>query len=192
MSHPRIRCAGFTLIELMVTVALAAILAFVAVPNLSAFKRNGELTSATNSLVAAISTARSEALKRGTNTLVLPLSGTSFVNGWIVFVDMNLNNVFDSNTDILVKQQEPLPTYFVVTQSLTSTTPTGQPYIRYDASGYSKEIGGGFLASTYSIARNDVSGDELLRQTRRIIIGPTGRVRTCNPKTDRDCAVTSR
>lgn len=187
MNCPRIQYAGFTLVELMVTVALAAILAFVAVPNLSLFKRNAELTSATNALVAAISTARSEALKRNYNAVVLPADGTRWESGWIVFVDTNLNNRFDAASETLLTTQGALPEYFSVSKLPVLTT----PIILFDASGFSKNTSGGFGAANFTIARRDLTGDELLNQTRRIIVASTGRIRSCNPKRDRDCDSTS-
>lgn len=176
--------SGFTLIELMVTVALAAILAYVAIPNLSAFVRNAELTSATNALVAAMGTARSEALKLNYNALVVPASGNRWENGWIVFVDKNFNNTFDPATESVISSQAALPAYFAVNALPSSTT----PYVLFNASGYAKNSTGGFGASNFTIARNDLptGSKELLEQTRRAIIASTGRVRTCKPTTTTD------
>ena len=78
------RCRGFTLIELMVTLAIAAVLLLVAIPSMTAFKRNAELTSATNTLLASINAARGEAMKRGTNAMVVPANGSDWNTGWIV------------------------------------------------------------------------------------------------------------
>lgn len=176
---PKYSASGFTLIELMVTVALAAILAYVAIPNLSAFVRNAELTSATNALVAAMGTARSEALKLNYNAVVAPASGNRWENGWIVFVDKNFNNAFDPATESIISRQAALPAYFTVTSLPASTT----PYVLFNASGYAKNSTGGFGASDFVIERNDLpaGSKELFEQTRRTNIASTGRIRTCKP-----------
>lgn len=59
--------AGFTMIELMITVALASILLAVAVPSFNQMIVSGRLTAQTNEMVAALSLARSEAIKRNAN-----------------------------------------------------------------------------------------------------------------------------
>jgi len=61
---------GFTLIELMVTVAVAAILLMVAVPSFKNMMLSNRLTAAANEMVGSINTARMEAIKRNTTTLV--------------------------------------------------------------------------------------------------------------------------
>lgn len=60
---------GFTLIELMVTVAVAAVLLMVAVPSFNDVILNSKLTGNANTLLSSIQFARSEAIKR--NTVVL-------------------------------------------------------------------------------------------------------------------------
>ena len=66
------RSAGFTLIELVVTIAIAAVLAALAVPSFIQYQRNSELTSLTNSLLAAVNAAKGEAMKTGRNAFVIP------------------------------------------------------------------------------------------------------------------------
>jgi len=175
---------GFTLIELLVTVTLVAIALALGVPSFTTFQRNAELTSATNSLLAAINAARGEAMKRGMNAMVVPIDGANWSSGWVVFVDKNRSQVYEIGTDVTILTSDPPPAYL----SVSGNGPTGDatPYILYDASGYSKKKNGSFGAATFEIARNDVTGTGLLTQTRRIKIASTGRIRVCTPKTTTD------
>ena len=183
MKHYFARELGFTLIELMVTLAMVAILMTVAVPSLTTFQRNSELTSFSNSLLSGINAARGEAMKRGRNAMVVPKDG-DWNKGWTVFVDVNRNGVYDETTDITVLKREAAPSYLTVTN--TALTPADSLYIMYDASGYSRLTGGAFGAWTVQVARNDVTGATLLAQTRRIKIASTGRARVCTPATATD------
>lgn len=97
--------SGFTLIELMVTVTIAAILATVAMPSLRAFIARGQIASATNELSATLQFARSQAVARNrcvticrsadtanlmATTPTVPTcatSGTNWDSGWLVFED---------------------------------------------------------------------------------------------------------
>ena len=58
------RQAGFTLMELMLVITVAAVILGVGVPNFRQFMLNSRMTTAANDLLAAIHTARSEAIKR--------------------------------------------------------------------------------------------------------------------------------
>lgn len=57
---------GFTLIELMITIAVASILLAVAVPSFNQLIVTNRLTTQANEVVAALNFARSEAIKRNT------------------------------------------------------------------------------------------------------------------------------
>jgi type IV fimbrial biogenesis protein FimT len=174
---------GFTLVELMVTLALVAILMMVAVPAFTKYQRKAELTSFTNTLFSGISAARGEAMKRGKNALVVPTDG-DWNKGWTVFVDVNRNGAYDAATDVIVMTRQAAPGYLTITN--TAATAADGLYIMYDASGYSRLSGGGFGAWTFQVSRNDVTGLELLTQTRRIKIASTGRARVCTPTTTTD------
>lgn len=91
---------GFTLIELMVAVAVFAILMAFAAPNLSDFSERNRLASQTNILVAHLNLARSEAVKRN-RELKICISNPAhnactttgkWEDGWMIFIDANSDN----------------------------------------------------------------------------------------------------
>jgi type IV fimbrial biogenesis protein FimT len=103
---------GFTLIELMVTLSIAAILLLVAVPNFIAFVQNNRLATQANDLVTMLNYARSEAVKRNqTITVCSSTDGTSCAGtttwdgGLIVFVDNNGDGTVDGGEAVLQVRQ---------------------------------------------------------------------------------------
>jgi len=183
------KSAGFTLIELMITIAIAAILMMIVAPNLSAYRRNAELTSAANTFMASLNAARSEAMKRGRNAMVVPTNnGANWNDGWVVFVDIDRSQNYNESTDSVVASQAALPAGITITGVNSASGST--PYVMFDASGYSRLKAGGFGALTLSMARTEGTTAEQLDQTRRIIVASTGRVRMCKPlsATDANCA----
>ena len=108
---------GFTLIELMVTVAVSVILLAVAVPNYISFMRSNKLSTNVNSFVQALQFARLEARGRGATLCASKdqktCNSTDWSDGWIIFSDYDLNGVPDGNDEIL-RVGEPLPAGFVV------------------------------------------------------------------------------
>lgn len=64
--------AGFTLVELLVAVAIMAIIASIALPSFGNMLRRSRLTASANELVAALQTARMEAVRRNARITVCP------------------------------------------------------------------------------------------------------------------------
>jgi len=80
---PRNRAAGFTLLELMVTLAILAILAGLTAPLFTEFTRNQRIKAATSELTYALTLARGEALKRNADVVMEP-DDDGWEFGWTV------------------------------------------------------------------------------------------------------------
>ena len=101
------RDSGFTLIELMIAIALVAILLATAVPALDDFTNDARQTGAINDFISAIHIARNTAITTNSRvTMCASASGTncevtSWDSGWIVFGDLNSNGSLDAGENIV-------------------------------------------------------------------------------------------
>lgn len=86
------RISGFTLIELMVTVAVLAILVVIALPNYRAFVLNSRMTAQANNFLASLQLARSEAVKRNAPINMNAIGG-NWANGWQITAGVNVLRV---------------------------------------------------------------------------------------------------
>lgn len=189
MKRSIVRQRAFTLIELMVTIAIAAILMMIAAPSFTEFRRNSELTSLTNTLLAGINAARGAAMKENTFAMVVPKDGSDWNSGWVVFVDKNLSQSFDSTTDEVVLEHGAPSTFISISGTGSANGPS--PYILFNGSGYPRVKSGAFGATTFSLARNDVAAAKQPDQTRRLILAPAGRIRSCRPSADSSCTASA-
>lgn len=100
------RLAGFTLVELMISIAVLAILLAMAVPSLREVGLNSRGSGMINTLLADLSTARSEAVKTARPTYIVAIGG-DWANGWNIWTDTNLNGAQDGDEPTL-KSQDPI------------------------------------------------------------------------------------
>ena len=160
------KTAGFTLIELMVVVAIAAILLTTALPSFLNMVQNNLITDQTNELVLALNQTRTEAVKNGRTATVCISSnktactGTNWNNGWLVWVDKN-NDGTMASSEIVSVLPTPNPTISITaTGSITGLafTPVG-----------SKAISGD---SVFTLSTANCSGDA----KRAITVSNSGRI----------------
>lgn len=171
----RYGCAGFTLIELMVVVAIVAVLQTLAAPAFSGMVSSMRLSTAINSLFSSLLLARSEAIKRNSRAVVCK-SATGFAcattggweQGWIVFHDANNNATLDAGEALLSREQA-LPNLI----RLTGNSPLVS-YVSYTPMGMTNYTSGAFQAGTLTVCSQSATPVD----ARQIVISSAGRPRT--------------
>lgn len=111
--------SGFTLLELLVSVSVTAILFATAVPTFGEMLKNSQRAATINEFVAALAFARTHAITRGDAVTVCRLdqsgsagaacagSSGGWQSGWLVFVDEDRDGLLDADESIL-RQHGPL------------------------------------------------------------------------------------
>ena len=165
------RVRGFTLIELMVSIGILAILVAVAIPSFTSVMVNYRLTSIANTFVASAQLARSEAIKRNSRvTMCKSADGTTcamtggWEQGWILFQDVD-NNAVKGSTEVLIHAEIALPANFLTT--------AGDNYISFTASGGSELISGAFQATTVTLCSQSAP----VGPARQMVLNSVGRLR---------------
>lgn len=170
---------GFTLIELLTTLIIAGILLAIAVPGYQEFIRKNHTVTQTNNLVASLSLARSEAIKRGVQVTIRRKGITSqdWDSGWDIFTDIDglgtLTDDADANLcetgeDCLLRTYDSLPTGY--------TLRTGANYddwVAYLPSGFSTSSGG-LANDTFRICAYNADTSK----SRAVAVSASGRPRT--------------
>ncbi|MFA7096022.1 MAG: GspH/FimT family pseudopilin [Gammaproteobacteria bacterium] len=158
--------SGFTLIEMIITLTVAAIVLAMAVPGFSNLIRTNRVAAQTNELVSALNLARSEAVTRSMNVSVCTsdtgndCTNTNWEEGWIVFTDAGTAGTVDGADQVLKVFQA------VNSIAITGSGFANANYLQYRATGRADSSG------TFTICpdRSGVRG-------RKVNVSTTGRIK---------------
>ena len=169
------RISGFTLVELLFTVAIISILTLLATPSLSALIQDNRLITHTNEFIATLHFTRSEAIRRGERVTLCKgtiangcdKSTQGWEQGWLIFVDHNDNGLYEEPQEILLRTRETLDKSLKINAN-------GQLkyHISYLGSGLSRTATGALPLGSLAIC--GPRGDTFARA---IVINRSGRAR---------------
>jgi type IV fimbrial biogenesis protein FimT len=156
---------GYSLLELLITLLVFAILLSVALPSFTRQIQLNRILTETDNLQQSIVLARSRAV--GLNQRVTMSHHGNWAEGWDIFIDSNHNGRRDEDEEIIWSHTRPLQV------SIRTTSPV-ENYVSFTGTGQSHRAsgraGGAFQAGTFILCLEDVASTEL-------IISRGGRVR---------------
>lgn len=173
---PTTRAAGFSMIELMITIAIVAILMALAFPSFEGSMRSNRVATTTNELIASLSLARSEALRNPGGAVICTSTdglacGGAWTDGWIVWIDVDGDGAMDPG-DRVVRTITPNNRV-----TLTATAAAGSELVlRFDS--YGRMVDNNIRQ--IQLQPSDCPTGQQLR--RQLDIAGTGQVRT-SPQT---------
>lgn len=164
---------GFTLVELLIVLAVGSILLAIAVPGYAFLVNTSRVAAVTNDLVSTLQLARSEAIKRGMRVTVCKTSNPAnampacdyaagWHQGWLVFVDGGTRGILDAQDELIRIEQNNLNGARISPSNFHN-------YVSYLPSGMSQgpnNLGNG----TFEIC--------LAHMQRKVILSVTGRIRS--------------
>jgi type IV fimbrial biogenesis protein FimT len=147
------RSRGFTLIEMLVTLAIFAVLLMIAIPSMRPFLQSQSVKNASMDINSTVALARSEAIKRNATVDVTANSATDWSQGWVV----------SQTTPAATIRKQPALGNIVITPSSGSFS--------FDGNGRMPSPG-----ATFTIKPLNKTGSQPLCLT--VTVGSTGRVKS--------------
>lgn len=137
------KITGFTLIELMVTLAVAAIALGIAIPSFNQTMRNNSSNALGNEFAAALNYARSEAIKRAKRVSICASSnGTSCLaannwkQGWLVFVDdAAADNIANPTVGTVLRYWSNINPQAVINVQRSGGSTSNVSFVRFNSTG---------------------------------------------------------
>jgi type IV fimbrial biogenesis protein FimT len=142
---------GFTMMELLITLAVAAILLGIAAPNFRSAVQQVQQENRVIELTGALNFARSEAIKRASRVSVCARAtdtacGTDWNNGWLVFIDNSTNAGVIDATETILRLAAALPVGLNVSNKAITTGAADaiqRSFVRFGPRGLSSWRGAG-------------------------------------------------
>jgi type IV fimbrial biogenesis protein FimT len=165
------RPCGFTLIELMVVIAILAVLLSLGAPALARSLALQRQRAAIQALLSGFNLARREAIIRAAAVTVCPLAGEvgecgeDYAGGWQVFADPDRNQRPDGTTEPLLRVYPPLPQGMTVTNRAGTRT-AGEAVTWYPDGTARRTL-------TLQLCDRQISGDD----TYSLVLNSVGRAR---------------
>jgi type IV fimbrial biogenesis protein FimT len=171
---------AFTLVEMLVVMAIGAILLAAAAPDFRATLERFTVRAAAADLLAALHLARSQAIELGETIVVAPAdaAGASWRDGWTVFADDDGDGRPGPGERVLFRHG-PLADGLRVRPRLTLAAPPW--YVAYNSAGRSCRAGNNLAANWGTLTL------QLGSTQRNITINMLGRARLCDPARDSAC-----
>lgn len=165
------------LAELLVVLAISAVLLAIALPDFGALLRGQQLRAAVADLAGALALTRAQALARGGRVELVPLepAGSDWSRGWVVLVDRD-GDRRPSGGDEIVAVHAALPRGMALSAAFSShQTPD---YIAFNS------VGRGCRADSALAARFGTLTLRAGGEQRKVIVNMLGRIRVCDPARD--------
>jgi len=167
MRHSDKSC-GFTVMELMITLAILATLALMTLPNMKRLIESNRMLSAKNALIASLQQARADAASTTRNNVLCPsangrqcLTAGDWSKGWLLYRDDNRNGRFDPVESLL-------HVFTMDSSNLTVRTSDGRRKVTYRNQGRADGANARFVFC-------DARGESFAGQ---VVIANSGRIRT--------------
>jgi len=168
--------SGFGFIDYLTTITIAAIILLIASANFKPLLDRSRVVSAAGEFRAALIMARAEAVRRRSRVDMIPIDAQDWAHGWLILIDANNNQYFDSGDLSLHRSQSDMKGLVIEAKLRDSK----KAYLAFDSTGRPRSAASAEIPQFGSLLFS------VGEQKRKIIISFLGRVRQCDP--DKDAA----
>jgi type IV fimbrial biogenesis protein FimT len=170
--HIAVRAGGFSLIELMITIAIVAVIAMIGIPAVGNFILNDRIRSQSGDLTLQLAHARSEAMRTASRVSICPGSdsgcdgSSAWENGRVAFIDTDGDGTHDIG-ETIISVSNTLDGNNTLRSAVFST------YISFRHDGSSADTAGAGQTGSFALCDSRGFGDD----ARAIVITATGRIK---------------